>query len=64
MTRIVDDVKLDFRDVLLVPKRSSLASRSQVDLFRNITFKHSGHTVECIPVIASNMAMAMTWKRS
>lgn len=32
MTRILDDVKLDFKDVLILPKRSELTSRSQVEL--------------------------------
>ena len=27
MTRILDDVKLDFKDVLILPKRSELTSR-------------------------------------
>uniref|UniRef100_A0A1I8B3C4 GMP reductase n=1 Tax=Meloidogyne hapla TaxID=6305 RepID=A0A1I8B3C4_MELHA len=36
MPRIIDGVKLDFSDVLLVPKRSTLSSRSEVDLNREI----------------------------
>jgi GMP reductase len=43
------DVKLDYSDVLLVPSRSSLVSRSEVDL----TVDFFDHTV--IPVIAANM---------
>ncbi len=39
--RIEPDVKLDFKDVLIRPKRSKLVSRSIVDLNRNFTFKHS-----------------------
>lgn len=30
MVRISDDIKLDFKDVLIRPKRSTLRSRSQV----------------------------------
>lgn len=33
MPRIEEDVKLDFCDVLIKPKRSELQSRAEVDLF-------------------------------
>jgi len=53
--RIVSDTKLDFSDVLLVPKRSELSSRSEVGLFKNYTFKNSKRIYEGIPIVASNM---------
>jgi GMP reductase len=53
--RILDDIKLDFKDVLFVPKRSTLRSRSEVDLNRNYTFKHSGGTFSGVPIMAANM---------
>lgn len=53
--RIEDDIKLDFKDVLLRPKRSTLASRKEVDLAREYQFKHSGHTYTGVPIMASNM---------
>ena len=53
--RIEDDVKLDFDDVLIRPKRSTLKSRKDVELNRTYTFKHSGNVWEGIPIIASNM---------
>jgi GMP reductase len=37
--RIENDVKLDFKDVLIRPKRSTLKSRSQVSLVRTYKFK-------------------------
>lgn len=43
------DVKLDYSDVLLVPSRSSLTSRSEVD----VTSDFFDHRV--IPIIAANM---------
>jgi GMP reductase len=52
--RIIDDVKLDYKDVLIIPKRSALASRSQVNLERKFTFR-SGNSWVGIPVIAANM---------
>lgn len=55
MTTIVEDVKLDFQDVLLMPKRSALGSRAEVTLTRQYTFKHSKSTYVGIPVIAANM---------
>jgi GMP reductase len=53
--RIEDDIKLDFRDVLIRPKRSTLSSRKEVDLTRTYKFKHSGTEWTGVPIIASNM---------
>ena len=53
--RIIDDVKLDFKDVLFVPKRSVLKSRKDVDLNRTFKFKHSNTVWTGIPIMAANM---------
>jgi GMP reductase len=53
--RIEYDVKLDFKDVLIRPKRSVLQSRSEVSLEREFRFKHAGGTWKGIPIIAANM---------
>ena len=53
--RIEDEVKLDFLDVLIRPKRSTLSSRKEVVLDRTYEFKHSGQKWTGIPIIASNM---------
>lgn len=55
MPTIERDVKLDFADVLIRPKRSSLNSRSKVELTREFRFLHSGATWRGIPLTASNM---------
>lgn len=53
--RIEEDVKLGFKDVLIRPKRSTLKSRSEVELERTFTFKHSGLNWSGVPIIAANM---------
>ena len=63
--RIEQDVKLDFKDVLIRPKRSTLGSRKEIELSRGFTFRnyeYSGHPkfqedkhYRGIPIIASNM---------
>jgi GMP reductase len=53
--RIDNDVKLDFNDVLIRPKRSTLTSRKKVDLKRNFKFMHSGRSWTGVPVVAANM---------
>lgn len=53
--RIEEELKLDFKDVLIRPKRSTLTSRSEVDLAREYKFLHSGRRYRGIPVIAANM---------
>jgi hypothetical protein len=41
MPRIETEVRLDFKDVLIRPKRSTLKSRSQVDVTREFRFLNS-----------------------
>ena len=48
-------MKLDFANVLIRPKRSTLKTRSAVTLERSLTFKHSKRTFTGIPIIAANM---------
>ena len=55
MAKIQTEVKLDFKDVLIRPKRSTLKSRSQVSLERTLHMKHSGRDLSCVPIIAANM---------
>lgn len=53
--RIEEELKLDFQDVLIRPKRSTLTSRSDVDISREFTFRHSTRTYRGVPIIAANM---------
>jgi len=53
--RIEEEIKLDYSDVLFRPKRSTLKSRSEVDLKRKYKFKYSKLSWEGVPIIASNM---------
>lgn len=53
--RIESDLKLGFKDVLIRPKRSTLKSRSQVEVTRQYTFKHSTCQWSGVPIIAANM---------
>lgn len=53
--RIEDEIKLDFRDVLIRPKRSTLSSRKEVNLNRTYKFKHSNTEWTGIPIMAANM---------
>lgn len=52
--RLISDVKLDFKDVLILPKRSSLSSRKEVSLKRYFKFR-SGNEWFGVPIIAANM---------
>lgn len=52
--KIINDLKLDFKDVLIRPKRSEAASREDVDLTRVFTTR-SGQTIKGCPIIAANM---------
>ncbi|CAH1128219.1 unnamed protein product [Ceutorhynchus assimilis] len=62
MPNIINEIKLDFKDVLLRPKRSTLRSRNDVNLHRHITFRNSKQTYNGIPVMASNMDTVGTFE--
>lgn len=57
--RIEDDSKLDYKDVLIRPKRSTLGSRKDVELEREFTFRNyqsdNDEHYRGIPIMASNM---------
>ncbi len=57
--RIEDDYKLDYKDVLIRPKRSTLGSRKDVELEREFRFRNyrgpGGEHYRGIPIMASNM---------
>ena len=53
--RINTEPPLNFDDVLLEPKRSTLSSRKDVDMTRKFTFRNSGKVVNFLPIFASNM---------
>lgn len=53
--KIIEDVKLDFDNVLIRPKRSNISSRSEVDLNRIFRFPHATRELNCIPIMAANM---------
>ena len=62
--RIENDIKLDFSDVLIRPKRSTLTSRKEVHLYRQFTFRNyepdfpeniNETNYKGIPIMAANM---------
>jgi GMP reductase len=55
MQKIINETKLDFDDVLIRPKRSTLNSRSEVDLSRTFKFAHSPRELTCVPIMVANM---------
>ena len=60
--RIINEIKLDFKDVLIRPKRSTLRSRKEVQLERTFRFKHSRRELACVPVVAANMDTTGTFE--
>ncbi len=59
--RIEEDMKLDYKDVLIRPKRSTLGSRKEVDLERGFTFRNYAGDKDNYrhwrgtPIMAANM---------
>jgi GMP reductase len=69
--RIDQDVKLDYKDVLIRPKRSTLSSRREVSLERGFTFRNyipdfpdnvKQEHYRGVPVMAANMDGVGTFK--
>ena len=59
---IEDDLKFDYSDVLIRPKRSTLTSRFDVEMERTYTFYHSQKEWTGVPIIASNMDTTGTFE--
>jgi len=62
MPHIETEVKLDFKDVLIRPKRSSITSRSQVSVEKTFTFPNSKRTFSGVPIVAANMDTTGTFE--
>lgn len=60
--RIETDIKLGFKDVMIRPKRSTLKSRSQVNLNREFKFLHASGGWKGIPLMAANMDTVGTFQ--
>ena len=60
--RIEDEIKLTFDDVLIRPKRSTLVSRSEVQLERKLKFKHTSSTWTGVPIVSANMDTTGTFE--
>lgn len=55
MQKIINELKLDFDDVLIRPKRSTLNSRSEVCIHREFKFKYSPRKLLSTPIMIANM---------
>ncbi len=60
--RIEQEIKLGFKDVMFRPKRSTLKSRSLVELERSFTFRNSGIQWTGVPIMAANMDTVGTFE--
>jgi GMP reductase len=60
--RIEYDIKLGFKDVMFRPKRSTLKSRSQVNLERTFRLKHTMTEWTGVPIMAANMDTVGTFE--
>ena len=69
--RIDQDLKLDYKDVLIRPKRSTLSSRKEVSLERDFTFRNyvpdfpdniEDYHYRGVPIMAANMDGVGTFK--
>jgi GMP reductase len=59
---IEDGKKLDFKDVLFKPMRSTLKSRSEVSLSRKLEFRYSSKIWNGVPIMSANMDTTGTFE--
>ena len=59
-----DGIKLDFDDVLIRPKRSTLSSRSGVDIRKEYEYLNAPVRELVVPVVAANMDTVGTMEMS
>lgn len=60
--KIREGIGLDFDDVLIVPQRSTISSRKNVNLERTFKFLYSSRTWTGIPIMCANMSSVASIK--
>ena len=60
--RVEQEIKLDYKDVLFRPKRSTLSSRKEIDLIRSFRFKWADTEWSGVPIVAANMDSTGTFE--
>jgi GMP reductase len=60
--KISEDVKLDFDDVLIKPKRSDIKSRGDVNIVRKFKPKFAKCELSCFPLVVANMDTTGTFE--
>ncbi len=62
MTTIIDNIQLDYSDVLIQPKRTTLNSRKEADIIRTYKFKYYKNTLNSTGITVANMATTGTFE--
>lgn len=61
MTNIIEEIQLDYCDVMIKPKRSTLNSRSEPDVYRTYKIKHTNRALYGNGFMVANMATTGTF---
>lgn len=59
--KIIDEIQLDFSDVMLMPKESNLTSRKDVDVKRKYTFRWTDSVIYATGITQANMGTIGTF---
>ena len=59
--QIINDIQLDYADVMIKPKRSTLNSRSEPDIYRTYKMKHTNRSLYGNGLMVANMATTGTF---
>lgn len=62
MTQIIEEVQLDYCDVMIKPKRSTLNSRSEPNVYRDYKFRWTNRIINGNGLMVANMATTGTFE--
>lgn len=62
MANIIEEVQLDYCDVMIKPKRSTLNSRNEPNIYRDYKFKWTDRTINGNGLMVANMATTGTFE--
>ena len=62
MEKVIEDIKLSYNDVLIIPKPNELTSRKDVDVTVKYDFAYSKKIFTGVPIMTANMATSGTFE--
>ena len=62
MVKVIEDIKLTYNDVLIVPRPNQFSSRKDIEVEVEYSFAHSTKVFKGVPIMSANMATCGTFE--